>query len=469
MSSFVKDAPARRLRPLVAFATLAALLVFAAASNDASAAPAPPLQLPWPPGVANNINGGTTYGCGPYHVGASHYAIDFTLYYEPVTAVAAGKVSTVPGDPGLGNYAVIDHGDGYTSIYGHLSSFTVKNGSRVLQGQIIGISGETGIAFGAHLHFLMRYNGQAYRPEPMSRQQGFGYFGFSSESGLGCGSGDHDPSPSWTAQRPTAPIDGSLIQASRAEGIYVVDAGKKRLVVEDIFQACGYRRNDITSVSQGALDAMTVGEPVSQLPCPFTLVRYGGVVFTIENGVKRPLASVTDFNNCGYDSNQIVEVTLEEVESLPAGPILKALPCTYVRTPGYHKALIEGALIQGSGATVAILEGGKKRSLTSEAVFNACIYRWTDIITVSEGAFSDPDLAWGPAVTAGACPHVVARSSVGTLYVISKGTKRPIESMAVFNACGYILGDILSVNDSALSTLPTGPILARLPCPFTRQ
>jgi len=78
----------------------------------------------------------------------------------PVAAANAGKV-IYANDLGIyGNCIVLDHGMGVQSLYGHLSSFAVHEGDEVRQGQVIGQSGQTGLAAGDHLHFSMLVNGQ---------------------------------------------------------------------------------------------------------------------------------------------------------------------------------------------------------------------------------------------------------------------------------------------------------------------
>jgi len=63
-----------------------------------------------------------------------------------------------------GNCAIIDHGLGVQSLYGHLASFEVKAGDRVERGRVIGRSGTTGLAGGDHLHFAMLVGGRPVSP-----------------------------------------------------------------------------------------------------------------------------------------------------------------------------------------------------------------------------------------------------------------------------------------------------------------
>ena len=81
-----------------------------------------------------------------------------------VTAAQDGRVVHA-GDLGIfGNCVIIDHGLGVQSLYGHLSSITVKVGDTVTKEQELGKSGMTGLAGGDHLHFTMLVNGQMVNP-----------------------------------------------------------------------------------------------------------------------------------------------------------------------------------------------------------------------------------------------------------------------------------------------------------------
>ena len=85
---------------------------------------------------------------------------------EPVRAARDGRVTYVGGDPccSYGYFVVIEHDGGSTSLYAHLSAFAVGAGDEVTQGQLIGLSGETGKARGAHLHFELRSSGVPVNP-----------------------------------------------------------------------------------------------------------------------------------------------------------------------------------------------------------------------------------------------------------------------------------------------------------------
>jgi len=95
-----------------------------------------------------------------YHLG---YDLSVTKHY-PVEAANSGTVAFV-GDLGIyGNTVILDHGLGLFTLYGHLSSIDVKAGDSIKQTQIIGKTGETGLAAGDHLHFGIYLHGVAVLP-----------------------------------------------------------------------------------------------------------------------------------------------------------------------------------------------------------------------------------------------------------------------------------------------------------------
>ncbi|MDD2823536.1 MAG: M23 family metallopeptidase [Candidatus Daviesbacteria bacterium] len=84
----------------------------------------------------------------------------------PVNASDGGTVIVAgwPDNSGYGNRVVIDHGNGYTTLYAHFSNVYVSAGEKVSRGQTIGRMGTTGRSTGTHLHFEIRYKGIALNP-----------------------------------------------------------------------------------------------------------------------------------------------------------------------------------------------------------------------------------------------------------------------------------------------------------------
>ncbi|MGA8050476.1 MAG: M23 family metallopeptidase, partial [Burkholderiales bacterium] len=97
---------------------------------------------------------------------AMHEGIDFEVDSgTPVHAAAGGVVIFAGLHPQYGNLVEIDHGDGLSTRYAHLSKILVTKGEIVLRGREVGRSGATGRATGPHLHFEVRYKGVAVNPD----------------------------------------------------------------------------------------------------------------------------------------------------------------------------------------------------------------------------------------------------------------------------------------------------------------
>ena len=96
-----------------------------------------------------------------------HPAIDIAGWVgAPVTAADGGYVVLAGGgwNGGYGNHVIVDHGNGFTTLYAHLNSIYVSPGMTVSKGQALGTMGNTGNSTGPHLHLEVRYGGVPYNP-----------------------------------------------------------------------------------------------------------------------------------------------------------------------------------------------------------------------------------------------------------------------------------------------------------------
>ncbi len=103
--------------------------------------------------------------------GGNHYGIDVGdagIGGQNIYAAQGGTVITAFGDGGyhggFGNYVIIDHGNGVSTLYAHCSGVTVYEGQTVNKGDVIGYVGTTGWSTGNHLHFEVRVNGISQNP-----------------------------------------------------------------------------------------------------------------------------------------------------------------------------------------------------------------------------------------------------------------------------------------------------------------
>lgn len=116
-----------------------------------------------------NLNAMSGFGIRlhPVHkVDRMHAGIDFTAPVgTPIQATGNGKVIKAEyGRVGYGNHVIIDHGFGYTTLYGHMSKIEVKEGDVVQKGETIGRVGDTGTSTAPHLHYEVRMKGNPVDP-----------------------------------------------------------------------------------------------------------------------------------------------------------------------------------------------------------------------------------------------------------------------------------------------------------------
>jgi len=126
----------------------------------------------WPvPGystITSKFGWRTLYGKANWHTGID--ISGYNVYGKNIVAANSGTVikavtSYVP-KKGYGKYVIIDHGGGYTTLYGHCSSLLVKVGQTVKRGDPIALVGSTGNSTGPHLHFGIYINGKEVDPLP---------------------------------------------------------------------------------------------------------------------------------------------------------------------------------------------------------------------------------------------------------------------------------------------------------------
>lgn len=138
-------------------------------------------------GQGGNSGGGVVTGSGSFAwptPGVTYITSRFGMRIHPVTggekfhsgldigasfgtaiqASDSGTVILAGVCGGYGNCVMVDHGNGYTTVYGHMSSIAVSKDQSVSQGEVLGYVGDTGITSGPHLHFEIRENNQRIDP-----------------------------------------------------------------------------------------------------------------------------------------------------------------------------------------------------------------------------------------------------------------------------------------------------------------
>jgi murein DD-endopeptidase MepM/ murein hydrolase activator NlpD len=101
----------------------------------------------------------------------AHPGIDIAVAVGNLVRASGGATVAQAGDdPEYGLYVLLDHSEGYQSMYGHLSRSLVAPGAKVVAGQVIGLTGNTGRSTAPHLHFEIRLRGQSLDPLTMVKE-----------------------------------------------------------------------------------------------------------------------------------------------------------------------------------------------------------------------------------------------------------------------------------------------------------
>ena len=138
------------------------------ASLQSDGGVAPTGKLVWPAPASKRIT--SKYGPRVHPIkktNSIHTGVDIGAGNKTnILAAASGKVIVSTYNSSYGNYVVIDHGGGMSTLYAHMSQRKVKVGDNVAAGSVIGLVGSTGLSTGPHLHFEVRLNGKHTNPNP---------------------------------------------------------------------------------------------------------------------------------------------------------------------------------------------------------------------------------------------------------------------------------------------------------------
>jgi murein DD-endopeptidase MepM/ murein hydrolase activator NlpD len=188
--------------------------------------------VPFEPGSGAVITSARGQRGGRHHAGID-IGVPGDVEGTPIVAVTAGKVSFVGVLPGYGNTIIIDDGNGHDQLYAHLNTLpTLEVGAVVGQGQRIGGMGDSGVSYGAHLHFEVRTAGGAAGTDVDAEeylrnvrvQQGAAQ----SDRGLGLPPTQTVTNSEWQVNATALPSNGAIpieVSNSPPEGAYVLSNG----------------------------------------------------------------------------------------------------------------------------------------------------------------------------------------------------------------------------------------------------
>lgn len=238
--------------------------------------------------------------------------------------------------------------------------------------------------------------------------------------------------------------DGSLLQEYGSSGVYLVQNGKVKPFRDRTTLLANYDPRKIIIVTGNELDAYEEG-PAIQFPNNVLIQSPGGTVYIVVNNEKRGIASKVVLQHLGFNPEEIIPATWNEINSLPEGsPVTSA------------SVFPTGTLLQSrQTGGVSYVENGVRHSIWSKEIlrsrFKNRSLTMTDQTEIDLYPVGDPiKFKDGELVTA---------EGAKAVYVISNGEKRPFKSADVFNALGYKWENIVYTNLQSLEIHSAGTVI----------
>jgi hypothetical protein len=226
---------------------------------------------------------------------------------------------------------------------------------------------------------------------------------------------------------------------------------------------CGYGWDAVRTISDRLINGIAEGASLSGPPCPHLSPPSGSLIkgsdskiYVMRGGLKRHIPNPVTFRAERFRSGNVNHIADSALAAIPAGKRLL-------------DALADGNLLKGSGGAVYVMEDGKRRHVTSLGVMSDCGYGWDAVRKISDRLING--IAEGASLSGPSCPHLsppagtLLRGSEEITYAMESALRRRIASTDVFDACGYLSGNVNDIADSSLNAISQGPDLTGEPCP----
>lgn len=235
-------------------------------------------------------------------------------------------------------------------------------------------------------------------------------------------------------------VDGALVKATGGSSIFLLQNGKKRGIVSpQIFDAWGYKWNKVIAISQTELDTYANGDLIATYP-DGTLLKNNSdsKVYLISGGKKRLIPSPIFFEDMGYKWSSVIGAASSHLDLYTAGAEVKS-----------SKLHLNGTLVKAEGGnSVYLIEAGKKRPISSAAIFETNGYRWSEIVTVKRSELE----MYSNGAAVGTYPNgTLLKDPDGKVYVVTNSKISHITNPEVFEKLGYKWNNLISVSSAHIA------------------
>lgn len=242
--------------------------------------------------------------------------------------------------------------------------------------------------------------------------------------------------------------DGSLLQEAGQPGVWLIEAGKRRPFWSKTALISRYDTSKIVEVSRNDLNRYEIGPPI-KFPNYSLLRDPGGSIYLLVNNNKKKIENMEVFRNIGYNPEEVIDVSYEEVGYYEDGRMI-TLKSIYPT----------GALLQDNvSGGVFYVEDGIKYPVRSREILQINFPN-THITQVSTDELKKyPTKGEGVKLFDGT---LIKSETQPDVYVISNGSRRKIANEITFNQLGYKWYDIVTTTEKVLSIHPLGEELNTL-------
>lgn len=234
--------------------------------------------------------------------------------------------------------------------------------------------------------------------------------------------------------------NGVLVRQAGKNETYLIENKQRREISSDkLMNVLKYNPANTISITENELNHFPAGEKMKYPDNTLVKIENSPAVYLIKNGKRKEFASAVIFEKLGYKWNNIIIITKSEIENHPAdGKVLYP----------------DGFLIKSlDNPAIYILEGGKKRKITSAVLFEKRGYKWNDVIFLNPKEIKDyPD---GEIMT---YPDgtLIKREGFPTIYKIENGYKKEFISLALFEATKSRWSDVIVLSKEEFLAYPNG-------------
>ena len=234
---------------------------------------------------------------------------------------------------------------------------------------------------------------------------------------------------------------GTLVREEGQIGIYYIQNGKKKPFWSGkVFEEYGFQENLVVTVSKNELDAYSTVSPMKYIDGTVVQGPDGGVL-VIENGLKRAITSREAFDNLGYKSKNIIQVSKEELDLYEKGENITS------KTTYPNGTLVISPINGG----VYLLEGNYRKSVRDRQIFENR-FKWEKTVSISEVRFNQYNEGSPVLFKDG----TLIRDEAGSIFVIENGLRRHISRPSIFTGLGYNIENVINVPNWIILMHPGG-------------